>query len=302
MSIFPEEDRVMQSAAATPALLLPDEPAPVESVAAAADPFVFVCEHAGNRMPRALGDLGLPPAAFERHIAFDPGAASVTRGLARRFGGAAVLQTYSRLVIDCNREPSLADAITPHSEDTAIPGNSAIGAAERAARIDAVWSPFHGAIERLIDARIRARRPTVLVTLHSFTPVYRGIARPWHVGIIQADDRSLAEPMLAALGADPALVVGDDQPYSARDNVDYTIRRHGRERGLPHVMIEIRNDLLRSPAAIEAWVARLGDALAASAARLGIAVSDAGRKDQELAGPPARAGDGAPNGTRPGDA
>ncbi len=277
MSILSAQHIPIEAGAAGLPLLAADEPSPVAMIPAAADPFVFVCEHAGNRMPRALGDLGLPPSAFERHIAFDPGAAPLTRGLAQRFGGAAVLQVYSRLVIDCNREPSLADAITPFSEDTPIPGNEAIGAAERTARIETVWAPFHGALERLVDERLAASQPTILVTLHSFTPVYRGIARPWHVGIIQSDDRSLAEPMLAALGADPALTVGDDQPYSAKDNVDYTIRRHGRLRGLSHVMIEVRNDLLRTPEAIEGWVARLGDALAISAARLGIAVSDRGR-------------------------
>ncbi len=278
MSILSAQQSTRAENAEGAPLLGADEPSPVEMIAAMADPFVFVCEHAGNRMPRALGDLGLPASNFERHIAFDPGAAPMTRGLARRFGGAAVLQVYSRLVIDCNREPSLADAITAFSEDTAIPGNEALGTAERDARINAVWSPFHGALEQLIDTRIAARRPTILVTLHSFTPIYRGIARPWHVGIIQAGDRSLAEPMLAALAADPALVVGDDEPYSAKDNVDYTIRRHGRLRGLPHVMIEVRNDLLATHAAIDDWVERLGDALGASATRLGIAAHDGDRK------------------------
>ncbi|WP_139251374.1 N-formylglutamate amidohydrolase [Kaistia soli] len=119
------------------------EPAAVEVIAAEADPFVFVCEHASNRVPRTLVDLGLPAEAFERHIAWDPGAALITRGLARRFGGAAVLQAYSRLVIDCNRAPELADAITPLSETTAIPGNVALSTADRARRIDAVWAPFH---------------------------------------------------------------------------------------------------------------------------------------------------------------
>ncbi|WP_175561770.1 N-formylglutamate amidohydrolase [Kaistia soli] len=128
------------------------------------------------------------------------------------------------------------------------------------------------AIDEMMDARRIAGRPTILVTLHSFTPIYRDVARPWHVGIIQSDDRSLTEPMLAALGADPALTVGDNEPYSAKDNVDYTIRRHGRDRGLPHVMIEVRNDLLRTSAGIDGWTKRLGDALATSALSLGIEV------------------------------
>lgn len=253
------------------ALIAADEPAPVMAIEARRDPFVFICEHAANRMPKALGDLGLGAADFERHIAWDPGAAALTRGLAARSGGAALLQAYSRLVIDCNRDPSLPDAITAFSEDTTIPGNVGIDAAAREQRITAVWAPFHAAIDALMERRLAAGRPTALVTIHSFTPVWRGIARPWHVGIISTDDRRFAEPMIEALAADPTLVVGDDEPYSARDNVDYTIRRHGRDRGLPHVMIEIRNDLLRSEAAIAGWVDRIWAALATSVARLGLA-------------------------------
>lgn len=259
-----------QADGASAPLLAPDEPRPVEIVAALRDPFVFVCEHASNRMPRALGDLGLPAEAFQRHIAFDPGAAALTRQLAARFGGAAVLQAYSRLVIDCNREPTLADAITPFSEDTAIPGNSGLDQPAREARIAAVWTPFHAALDDLLGARLAEGRPTALVTLHSFTPVWRGIARPWHVGIIQTGDRVMADPMLAALGRDAALVVGDDQPYSAKDNVDYTIRRHGRARGIPHVMIEVRNDLLADDAAVAAWTDRLAAALGETAERIGL--------------------------------
>ncbi len=251
-------------------LLAPDEPPPVEIIAARRDPFVFVCEHASNRMPRALGDLGLPAEAFRRHIAFDPGAEALTRRLAARFGGAAVLQAYSRLVIDCNREPTLADAITPFSEDTAIPGNTGLDQPAREARIAAVWTPFHAALDGLLGTRLAEGRPTALVTLHSFTPVWRGIARPWHVGIIQTGDRAMADPMLAALGREVGLVVGDDQPYSAKDNVDYTIRRHGRARGIPHVMIEVRNDLLADDAAVAAWTDRLAAALEETGARLGL--------------------------------
>ena len=259
-----------QADGASAPLLAPDEPPPVETIAARRDPFVFVCEHASNRMPAALGDLGLPGEAFQRHIAFDPGAAALTRQLAARFGGAAVLQAYSRLVIDCNREPTLADAITPFSEDTAIPGNTGLGQPAREARIAAVWTPFHAALDALLGARFAEGRPTALVTIHSFTPVWRGVARPWHVGIIQTGDRRMADPMLAALGREDGLVVGDDQPYSAKDNVDYTIRRHGRARGIPHVMIEVRNDLLADDAAVAAWTERLAAALEETAQRIGL--------------------------------
>jgi predicted N-formylglutamate amidohydrolase len=261
--------------AATEPLLASDEPPPADWREGASDPFLLVCEHASNRVPRSLGDLGLPPEAFERHIAWDPGAARLTLGLAGRLGAEAVLQRYSRLVIDCNREPHLADAITPFSEDTAIPGNRDLDEEARQARIASIWAPFHSLIERRLSERIAARRPTVLVTLHSFTPVYRGRERPWHIGIISTTDRRMAEPMLEALRRDGDLVVGDDQPYSARDHVDYTIRRHGRERGLPGVMIEVRNDLLRTEGDVAAWADRLAGALVESVARIGM---DAGRR------------------------
>jgi len=252
-------------------LLARDEPAVVDLRDGSGGPFVFLCEHASNRLPHALGTLGLPAEALERHIAWDPGAAAMTLGLRERLGGPAILQNYSRLVIDCNREPSLPDAITTLSESTAVPGNEHLGPAAREQRVDTIWAPFHAAIDDLVGARIAAGTPTVIVTLHSFTPVYRGVSRPWHVGIISSGDRRFAEPMLTALKRDPALVVGDDEPYSARDNVDYTIRRHGFDRGLPHVMIEVRNDLVRTPADVASWVDRLAAALVESAGAIGLA-------------------------------
>lgn len=259
-------------------LLASDEP-PVVDIQDARrpdSPFVFLCEHASNRLPKALGDLGLPAEALERHIAWDPGAAPMTLGLAAKLGGPAILQSYSRLVIDCNREPGLPDAITALSESTAIPGNEGLAPAARQQRIDAIWTPFHAAIDDLVEARSAAGTPTVIVTLHSFTPVYRDVSRPWHVGIISSGDRRFAEPMLASLRRDSALVVGDDEPYSARDNVDYTIRRHGFDRGLPHVMIEVRNDLVRTTGDVAGWVDRLAGALVESAEAIGLSPT---RKD-----------------------
>jgi predicted N-formylglutamate amidohydrolase len=250
-------------------LALDEEPA-VE-VREGGGPFIVVCEHASNRLPRALGDLGLKPADLTRHIAWDPGAAELASGIASRLGATLVMQRYSRLAIDCNREPSLPDAITTFSEDTAIPGNIGLSAEAKESRVKGLWAPFHAALDRLIDKQRAARRLMGVVTVHSFTPVYRGVARPWHVGIISSGDRRFAEAMLAALGSDPRLVVGDDQPYSAKDHVDYTIRRHGFERGLPHVMIEVRNDLLRAARDIAAWTERLNGALAEAAGAMGLA-------------------------------
>ena len=242
------------------ALLGLDE-GPAVEVREGSGPFVIVCEHAANRLPRALGTLGLAAADLQRHIAWDPGAADVAAGIQQAVGGDLVLQRFSRLAIDCNRSPELPDAIVGVSEDTVIPGNAGLSAAQKQGRIEAIWAPFHAALERLLDRRHAARRQTALVTVHSFTPVYRGVHRPWHVGIISTSERRMADAMLAALSRDPALVVGDNQPYSARDNVDYTIRRHGRDRGLPHVMIEVRNDLLRAAKDVGAWAERLAEAL-----------------------------------------
>jgi len=237
-------------------LLAADEPLAVE-VRNGDGLFIVVCEHASNRIPRSLGRLGLAPADLDRHIAWDPGAIEVAEGLASRLDGTLIVQRYSRLVVDCNRDPALPDAITTLSEDTTIPGNLALGVEDKARRIAEIWTPFHDAVGRIVDGRIAAGLPTALVTIHSFTPVYRGVSRPWHAGIISTDERSLAERLLKALRRDPALIVGDNEPYSAKDNVDYTIRRHGRDRGLPHVMIEIRNDLLAGEEVQKAWAGRL---------------------------------------------
>jgi predicted N-formylglutamate amidohydrolase len=238
-------------------LLLSADERPAYEVREADGPFVVVCEHASNRLPRALGSLGLGSDELKRHIAWDPGALEVAAGIAGRLGGALVTQRYSRLAIDCNRDPSLPDAITTRSEDTTIPRNADLSDAAKASRINEIWRPFHEALDRLLTARQEARRATALVTVHSFTPVYRGVSRPWHVGIISTDERALADSILKGLRREAGLVVGDNEPYSAKDNVDYTIRRHGRDRGVPHVMIEVRNDLLATAAGQEEWAVRL---------------------------------------------
>lgn len=259
------------------ALIGPDE-GPVVDMRQGDGPFVVACEHASNRLPRALGGLGLSQADLQRHIAWDPGAADLADSLAARLGGDLLKQRFSRLAIDCNRSSELLDAIAALSEDTTIPGNLRLTAEAREDRVAAFWAPFHAALEALIDRRLGQRRPTTLVTVHSFTPVYRGVARPWHVGIISTDERGLADAVLAALRRDRTLVVGDNEPYSAKDNVDYTIRRHGRDRGLPHVMIEIRNDLLRTEKDIARWTERLTDALIDSAAALELVPATAQRR------------------------
>jgi predicted N-formylglutamate amidohydrolase len=252
------------------ALIGPDE-GPVVDIREGDGLFVVVCEHASNRLPRALCNLGISEADLQRHIAWDPGAADVADQLAARLGGDLLKQRFSRLVIDCNRSPEMPDAIAEFSEDTTIPGNLGLTPQARAERISGCWAPFHAALEQILDRRLRKQQPTALATVHSFTPVYRGTARPWHIGVISTDDRSLADAVLSFLRRDRNLVIGDNQPYSAKDNVDYTIRRHGRDRGLPHVMIEIRNDLLGTARDIAAWTQLLAETLLDSAAALDFA-------------------------------
>lgn len=237
-------------------LLSSDEPLAVEARERDGR-FLVVCEHASNRIPHTLRNLELRSEDLSRHIAWDPGALQVADGIAARLNGTLIAQRYSRLVVDCNRSLELPDAITRFSEDTEIPGNIDIGDEDRTRRIAEIWTPFHNAIDRAVEGRIAANQQTVLVTVHSFTPVYRGTARPWHVGIISTDDRSLADVMLDALRRDSTLVVGDNEPYSSKDNVDYTIRRHGRDRGLPHVMIEIRSDIIANDVDQRVWADRL---------------------------------------------
>jgi predicted N-formylglutamate amidohydrolase len=254
------------------ALLAPDE-GPAVEIREGGGAFVVVCEHASNRVPKALGTLGLSPPNLERHIAWDPGAAELAAGIAGRLAGTTVMQRFSRLVIDCNRDPGDSDAIAAFSEDTRIPANLDLTPDDFQRRVAALWTPFHAALEQLLERRKAARRLTGLATIHSFTPVYRGVSRPWHVGIISTAERSLADAMLGILRRDKHLIVGDNQPYSSKDRVDYTIRRHGRDRGLPHVMIEVRNDLLRAAKDIAAWGERLADALRESAGVVGLAPS-----------------------------
>ena len=244
------------------ALLAPEE-LPAVEVREGRGAFVFVCEHASNRLPISLGTLGLSAEDLTRHIAWDPGAAQVAEGLAERLCGDLVMQRYSRLAIDCNRDPSLPDAIPIRSEDTVIPGNVGLGEAARNERIRGLWIPFHAALEALTEQRRAARRATILVTVHTFTPVYRGAPRPWDVGIISTDDRTIPDALLAGLARDATLVVGDNEPYSAKDNVDYTIRRHGFDRGVPNAMIEIRNDLVADAAGQAQWIERLAGELEA---------------------------------------
>ncbi len=229
-----------------------------------ASDFVIVVDHAGRRIPRRLGDLGAPAAELERHIAWDIGAWAVALKLARLLDADLIGQTYSRLVIDCNRDPSVESAVLALSETTPIPGNAGITPAEIAARRAAIFDPYHDRIRALLDARQAQGRRTVLIALHSMTDVYKGERRLMQCAVLYNRDVRFAHLLLGVLRREAGLIVGDNQPYSVSDDSDYTIPRHGEGRGLPHVEIEMRQDLITAEPGQAEWAERLAQALTAS--------------------------------------
>jgi predicted N-formylglutamate amidohydrolase len=239
-------------------LLDPDEPDPVTfDNEAGRSVFFLTCDHAGRAIPRRLDGLGLPEHETRRHIAWDIGIGAVGRQLSRLLDAAVVLQTYSRLVIDCNRDPKVPSSIPEISETTEIPGNRRLGEAARAARVEMIFRPYHDTIAVALYRRTAADRTTVLVALHSFTPVFKGVARPWHAAVLYNRDARLAHPLFELLSAENGLLVGDNEPYAVSDLTDYTVPVHGERRGLPHVEIEIRQDQIDDPAGQTAWAERL---------------------------------------------
>ena len=262
----------MPDQVATPlqsSLLSADEPpAVVVERADAASDFVLACDHAGRDIPHALNSLGLSETELASHIAWDIGAAGVARRLAERLDASLVLQPYSRLVIDCNRPPDSAESIALRSEWTHIGNNDNLGAEQVAARQREIFEPYHAALRGILDARQRQRRHTILVSVHSFTPAYRGAERPWHIGVMYHRDARLASVLLKLLRRDERLVVGDNQPYSISDDTDYTIPVHGEARGIPHVALEIRQDLIGDEAGQANWAGRLARLLKQAAEQL----------------------------------
>ena len=228
----------------------------------------LTADHAGRVIPRRLGRLGLPADELIRHIGWDIGIASVTEHLSTALDATAVLQTYSRLVIDCNRDPTVASSIPEVSEITLVPGNRDLTAVERAARQAEIFAPYHARIGGLLDARQAAARRTIYIAMHSFTPVFKGESRAMQVGVLYNRDARLANIMLDLLRAEGDLVVGDNAPYAVSDITDYGVPVHAERRGLPHVEIEIRQDLIANEAGQAAWAERLMRLLRAAEARL----------------------------------
>lgn len=246
----------------TSRLLEPDEPAPFEIIAGdGQSPFVLISDHAGRRLPRCLGNLGVSEIDLESHIAWDIGIRGVAEPLARSLGAFLAVQNYSRLVIDCNRPLNAPDSIVTRSAGVEIPGNRDLSAAAREQRVAEVFRPYHAEVQAEFDRRLAAGRQSVLIAMHSFTPVFMGSARPWHAGVLFNRDTRLARIVLDLLRRDQSLVVGENQPYAVSDASDYSIVTYGERRSIPHVEIEIRQDLIGGAAAQLAWAARLAPLL-----------------------------------------
>lgn len=243
-------------------LLAPDEPPPFTEVRAhGGSDFVILVDHASARIPRRLEDLGLPATELERHIAWDIGALAVARLVSEALDAPLLAQNYSRLVIDCNRDPKVATSIPTVSEHTGIPGNIDLTETHRAARRREIFDPYHERIRTLLDARAAAGRPTILIAQHSMTDEFKGSRREMHAAVLYNRERRFAALVLDSLRRDPALVVAENQPYFLSDATDYSIPVHGERRGLPHVEIEIRQDLLLHPQGQREWANRIARAL-----------------------------------------
>lgn len=248
----------------TSLLLARGEVPPVlEENAASTSPFFFTCDHYGRLIPEALGDLGVAASEWERHIAWDIGIAEVATWLAKDMDVHLIAQRYSRLVIDCNRPFESPGSIPLISEATEIPGNGGLTHEQAAARQRAIFTPYHTRITQALDARKARGLPTILVSLHSFTPVYAGIARPWHIGTLYNRDGRLPHLLRDMLRAAGDLVVGDNEPYAVSDATDYTIPVHAEKRGLMHTGIEIRQDLIVDQSGQHQWAERLAHCLRA---------------------------------------
>jgi predicted N-formylglutamate amidohydrolase len=243
-------------------LLAADEPPPFFEVGRQGrSNFVIVVDHASRRVPRSLNDLGLPASELQRHIAWDIGALSVARQVAGALDAPLVAQNYSRLVIDCNRDPKVAASIPRVSESIEIPGNLAMSDAEASARRAEIFDPYHNRVHTLLEERLAEHRPTILVAQHSMTDIYKGVRRGMHAAVLYNRDRRFAGLVLDMLRREAKLIVADNEPYFVSDETDYTIPHHGEARGLPHVEIEIRQDLVSDAAGQAEWAQRITDAL-----------------------------------------
>jgi predicted N-formylglutamate amidohydrolase len=217
---------------------------------------IVVCDHARNTIPSSYRMLGLPPEELHRHIAYDIGVEAVTRGLCAALAVPGVLAGFSRLLIDPNRGEEDPTLIMRLSDGAVVPGNADLDATERERRIGLFYRPYHAAIQGLVEAALAAGVRPAMLSIHSFTPVWRGLPRPWHAGILWNRDRRFAQLLIDALRREPSLVIGDNEPYAGGLDGD-TLDRHATRRGLANALIEIRQDLIGQAAGVEEWVARI---------------------------------------------
>ena len=241
-------------------LIARDEPAPVViEQANGANPMMLIADHAGNLVPRALRQLGLPQSELDRHIGIDIGILGVCRELSAILDAALIHQRYSRLVIDCNRHPQYDSAFASVSDQTPVPGNEGLTVADAARRITEIFMPYHAAIARELDRRESAKRPTALIAMHSFTPHHRVLkaARPWPVAVLFNRDTRIADLLIRGLRDEAGLNVGVNEPYKVDDESDYAVPVHGEQRGVPVVEIEIRQDMIATAEGQKTWAALL---------------------------------------------
>lgn len=247
-------------------LLAADDPPPVRRLnPSGSSPFLLIGDHAGNAVPLGLGSLGLNETEMRRHIAWDIGIAGLGKQLSSALDAVFVYQVYSRLVIDCNRDPGAPDAIPEVSDTTLIPANHDLTPSDRAARVTAIHTPYQTAIVAELARRDATGLETILVSLHSFTPEMRGVGRPWQVGVLYSGgDASFAVSTLRLLKARSDLLVGDNQPY-AMDGIDYTVPRHAFDARRPYVEIEVRQDLIGSSENQAEWAEILANVFSTAA-------------------------------------
>ncbi len=244
------------------ALLGADDPAPYAVLRAEGRAEVLVvCDHASRAIPKSLNKLGLPELATWQHVAWDIGAAELTRGLSALLDAPAVLAGYSRLVVDCNRHPDDPEAFRRKSDGWEIPGNAELDQEARRRRLAACFDPYHDCIAALLKDMTRRGGAPLVVSVHTFTPVLGERPRPWHVGVLWDRDEASARRVLAGLRQHADLVVGDNEPYSGKHPADFTIDQHAERAGLPHVCFEVRQDQFESAAGTERWVRILGSVL-----------------------------------------
>ncbi len=252
------------------AILTSYDPEPVRVLAGEDRRLLLVCDHASNRIPRSLDDLGLSEETLSHHVASDRGAGPVAAGLSERLGAPAVLGGFSRLVIDLNRNPGSHSSIPAESDGIVVPGNHGLADADRIQRRIEFFDPYHEAVAAAVAlARAEGLEPAI-VNVHSFTPALSdGIHRPWHIGLLWRHDHRLVLSLLEILSAEPGLAVGDNEPYSGHIHEGYTLPHHAEAPGLPHVLLEIRDDQLATDEGISAWIDRLAGALDVARGRLG---------------------------------